>query len=65
MENGITMLGHSILIGIFAYFIMVILSVSDKKKTDRSILIGSVVCAYMVTFGHGLPSSSTLNSNIF
>jgi hypothetical protein len=66
MEDGLTMLGHSIFIGIIVYIAMVMMLKQSKDEAlDRSVLIGSLVCAYMVTYGHGLPSSSTFNPNIY
>ena len=57
MESGLTMLLHSVIIGIVLYFIMIFgLGQDSNVAENRSILIGSVVLIYMVLFGHGLPT---------
>lgn len=64
MENGRIMLLHSIIIGILLYLIM--LFVFGQKQSvaeNRSILFAALVLAYMILFGHGLPTS--INKNLF
>lgn len=63
MESGLTMVWHSILIGIIIYIIMVfILGQSRPVAEDRSVLIAGIVLVYMVLYGHGLPGK--INPNI-
>jgi len=63
MENGLTMLLHSVVIGVILYILMVfILGQSPIVAENRSILIAAVVLIYMILFGHGLPKS--INKNI-
>ena len=55
---------HGIIIGVIAYFIMVHgLKQDQHVAQDRSILVTAVAIAYMVLFGHGLPTH--INKNIF
>ena len=57
MERGLTMVLHSVLIGILLYFIMTIgFKQQANIAENRSILIASVVLIYMILFGHGLPN---------
>jgi hypothetical protein len=63
MESGLVMVWHSILIAIVLYVIMIfVLGQSKQVAEDRSVLIGAIVLAYMVLFGHGLPNK--VNPNI-
>ncbi len=63
MENGRIMLLHSVVIGIILYIIMFfVLKQQQEKAENRSILIASLVLAYMILFGHGLPKS--INKNL-
>ena len=63
MERGLLMLLHSAIIAILAYFIMIyLLKQNANIAEDRSVLIGAIVLAYMVLFGHGLPNK--MNKNI-
>jgi len=63
MENGLTMLLHSVIIGVILYILMVfILGQSPIVAENRSILIAAIVLIYMILFGHGLPKS--INKNI-
>ena len=63
MENGLTMLMHSVVIGVILYILMVfILGQNTIVAQNRSILIAAVVLIYMILFGHGLPKS--INKNI-
>jgi hypothetical protein len=56
MERGLSMLLHSIIIGIILYLIMIYgLQQSAMVAENRSILIAAVVLIYMILFGHGLP----------
>jgi hypothetical protein len=57
MESGLTMVLHSVIIGIVLYFVMIFgLGQDSNVAENRSILIGSVVLIYMILFGHGLPT---------
>ena len=57
MGSGLTMLLHSVIIGIVLYFVMIFgLGQDSNVAENRSILIGSVVLIYMILFGHGLPT---------
>ena len=57
MESGTTMLIHSVVIGIILYVIMrFVLGQRQVVAENRSILISAVVLAYMILFGHGLPT---------
>jgi hypothetical protein len=63
MERGLVMFFHSAIIAAVLYLLMLFgLKQSQSVAEDRSILIGSLALAYMILFGHGLPTS--INSNI-
>jgi len=63
MERGLMMFIHSLIIALFAYFVMVFgLKQSTIVAEDRSVLLGALLLAYMVMFGHGLPVK--MNKNI-
>jgi hypothetical protein len=56
-ERGLTMLVHSVVIGITLYAVMVfLLKQSPTVAENRSILIASCVLIYMIVFGHGMPT---------
>jgi hypothetical protein len=58
------MLMHSAIIGILLYLFMIfILGQKQVVAENRSILLASFVLAYMILFGHGLPTS--LNKGLF
>ena len=64
MENGRTMLLHSIIIGILLYIFMIfILKQEQVVAENRSILFASLILIYMIIFGHNLPIS--INKNLF
>lgn len=64
MERGLTMLLHAVIIGIILYLIMVyILGQKPMVAENRSLLISAFILAYMILFGHGLPTS--INKNLF
>jgi len=64
MENGRTMLLHSIIIGIFLYiFMFFILKQTQVVAENRSILFAGISLIYMILFGHDLPTS--INKNLF
>ena len=57
MESGTTMLIHSVIIGIILYVIMrFVLGQRQVIAENRSILISAIALAYMILFGHGLPT---------
>ena len=57
MENSLTHLFHSIIIGIIIYLLMRFgLGQSQSMSLNRSILIGAFALIYMILFGHGLPT---------
>lgn len=56
MERGLSMLLHSVVIGIILYVVMIFgLGQKSNVAENRSILIASFVLIYMILFGHGLP----------
>jgi hypothetical protein len=56
MEGGLTMLLHSVIIGLVLYLVMVFgLGQAANVAENRSILIAAVILIYMILFGHGLP----------
>lgn len=64
MEKGRMMLVHAIIIGILLYiFMFFILGQRQSVAENRSILLAALILAYMILFGHGLPSS--MNTNLF
>ena len=64
MRGAMNHLSHSILLGILLYFVMVfILKQPYEVAQDRSVLIAALALAYMILFGHSLPTR--VNKNIF
>jgi hypothetical protein len=64
MENGRTMLFHSVIIGGLLYLFMIfILKQRQPVAENRSILIASFILIYMILFGHGLPTS--INKDLY
>ena len=64
MEAGRMMLLHSLVIGIVLYIFMIfVLGQKQVVAENRSILLASLILAYMILFGHGLPTS--INKNLF
>ncbi len=60
-EKGRTMVVHALVIGILLYlFMFYILGQSQDVSENRSILIASVILAYMILFGHGLPTNQMM-----
>jgi hypothetical protein len=63
MEGGLTMLMHSVVIGLILYIIMAyMLKQKQEVAIDRTLVISSLALVYMIAFGHGLPN--TLNKNL-
>ncbi len=57
MESPLTHLFHAFIITLVLYIIMIFaLKQSQTMALNRSILIGSFALAYMILFGHGLPT---------
>ena len=64
MENGRMMLLHSVIIGVLLYLFMIfILGQKQAVAENRSILLAALILAYMILFGHSLPTS--INKNLF
>lgn len=64
MESGLTMLLHSLLLGILIYLFMIyILGQKQVVAENRSILLSAMILIYMILFGHGMPTS--INKNLF
>ena len=63
MERGLIMLSHSTIIGVFIYIFMIYLGQNQIVAENRSILLSALILAYMILFGHGLPTS--INKNLF
>jgi hypothetical protein len=63
METGRTMLLHSVVIGLLLYVLMkYALGQNSAVAENRSILLSTIILAYMILFGHGLPIS--INKNL-
>ena len=63
MESGLTMVLHSVIIGILLYlFMIVILGQKQVVAENRSIVLAAFILVYMIIFGHGLPNS--INKNL-
>jgi hypothetical protein len=64
MESGRMMVVHSAIIAVVLYFVMtLVLKQKESVAENRSILMGALVLAYMILFGHGLPTS--VNKGLF
>jgi hypothetical protein len=64
MEGGLMMALHSAIIGVLLYLFMIyILGQKQVVAENRSILLAALALAYMILFGHGLPTS--INKNLF
>ena len=63
MERGLTMVLHSVIIGILLYLIMFyLLKQKQMVAENRSIVIAAFILIYMIVFGHGMPTS--INKNL-
>ena len=64
MESGLTMVLHSVVIGILLYLIMIFI-LGQKKivAENRSILLAAFALIYMILFGHGMPNK--INKDLF
>lgn len=57
MEGPLTHVLHAFIITLLLYVLMKFaLRQSQTMALNRSILIGAVALAYMILFGHGLPT---------
>jgi EamA domain-containing membrane protein RarD len=57
MESGRMMLLHSVIVGVLLYLFMVfILGEKQSVAENRSILLAALILAYMILFGHRLPT---------
>jgi len=63
MERGLTMLLHSVVIGVLLYIVMVYMGQKSVIAENRSIILSAVILIYMILFGHGLPT--TINKDLF
>lgn len=64
MENGRTMVLHSVILGLLLYLVMIfVLGQTPRVAENRSILLAAVILIYMILFGHGLPLS--INKDIW
>ena len=64
MESGLTMLVHSVIIGVILYiFMFYILKQRQPVAENRSIILAAVVLIYMIVFGHGMPTK--VNKDLF
>ena len=64
MESGLTMLIHSVIIGIILYFIMtMVFKQRAIVAQNRSLILAAFSLIYMIMFGHGLPGK--VNSDLF
>jgi hypothetical protein len=62
MERGLTMVLHSVVIGILLYlFMFYILKQNQMVAENRSIVFAALILVYMVVFGHGMPTSMNKN----
>jgi hypothetical protein len=63
MEGGLTMLLHSVIIGLLLYVIMAfLLKQKQEVAINRTLVISAFVLIYMIVFGHGLPTK--INKNL-
>ena len=64
MHGAMNHLFHSILLGVLSYFVMLFaLKQPYDVAQDRSMLLAALALAYMILFGHSLPTR--VNKNIF
>ena len=64
MESGLTMLIHSVIIGIILYFIMtMVFKQRAIVAQNRSLILAAFSLIYMIMFGHGLPGK--VNADLF
>jgi hypothetical protein len=57
MENGLTMLPHSMAISVVVYLMLVhLMKQSRTVAGNRALIVGSLALIYMILFGHALPT---------
>ena len=62
MESGLTMVLHSVIIGILLYLFMIyILEQKQIVAENRSIVLAAFILIHMIAFGHGMPTSMNKN----
>ena len=65
-ESGRMMILHSVIIGLVLYFVMtLVLGQNQSVAENRSILLAALILAYMILFGHGLPTLSSIHNNLY
>lgn len=65
MERGLMMLLHSTIIGLLLYVFMIfILRQKQDVAENRSILVASFILIYMIVFGHGMPTTASINKSL-
>mgnify|MGYP000120504992 CR=1 FL=1 len=65
MENGRTMVLHSVILGLLLYLVMIfVLGQTPRVAENRSILLAAVILIYMILFGHGLPTHINKNNKL-
>ena len=63
MERGLVHFVHAIIVGLVSYVIMLYgLKQSPSMAENRSVLVGALALAYMIMFGHGVPSMNSLKN---
>ena len=65
MTKARQMIMHAGVIAGMAYIVMHFGLKQQNAVEDKSILLFGVVLTYMTLFGHSLPGSSSLNSDLF
>jgi TRAP-type C4-dicarboxylate transport system permease small subunit len=64
MERGLVMVMHSVILAVLVYLLMVyVFRQSPRVAEERSVLLGALILAYMVLFGHGMPTK--INKRLF
>jgi hypothetical protein len=63
-ESSLTMILHSVVIGILLFLVLFYgVKHPREKSIDKSVFLASIALAYMVMFGHELPSKN-INQNL-
>ena len=61
MERGLVMIVHGVIVALLAYVAMIYgLKQGQSMAENRSVLLGALAVAYMVVFGHQIPSMGAL-----
>jgi hypothetical protein len=64
MDSGRMMVVHAIIIGIILYVFMIFgMNQNPVVAENRSIFFAALILAYMILFGHGMPTS--INKKLF